>query len=323
VILWIGDAQFADLTQTYRFKGPDSHDHFLLRYHQATKFCPDEQAPEALARPGLLQGTDGRGRGFRQEWGWLGAAGNRKRMRVRRLTLSRPGERDVVLISSLLDPEAYPAEELLEAYLGRGSIEGVFQKITEVFGLERLISSSPKGTVFQLAFCLLLYNVVAVLCSHLAAGQGLALAEVSAEMVFEDVKEDLTALARVLASPVQQHRPAQEGGPAGQEGAAQAGEGPAGPCRGGCQGVGGEGAAGPWLSRLAALVPSGQGAQAVRGRLGELLGGRWRPIWRKAVNKGRRAHPDKPRQRIHCSVHRVLEASKSPRHPATAPPPTR
>jgi hypothetical protein len=260
VLLWLGDAQFADLTQTHRFKGPDGRGHFLLRYSRSTKFVPDPQAGQGRDHPGLLGGVDERGRRWRQEWGWLGAEGNRKRLYVRRITLERPGEEAVAVITDLLDPLEFPAEDLLLCYLGRGTIEGVFQKVVEVFALGKLISSSPRGTVFQLGFCLVLYNVVAVACAHLAAGQGLAAAEVSSEMVFDDLRKDLEALLRVVK---------EDGGVAG-------------------------------------LLPAEPTPAQVRARLAELLGGLWRPIWRKATNKRRRPHPAKPRDRAHCSVHRVL-----------------
>jgi len=43
---------------------------------------------------------------------------------------------------------------------GRWTIERVFQQITEVFNLQHLIGTTPQGTLFQLAFCLLLYNML-------------------------------------------------------------------------------------------------------------------------------------------------------------------
>src|SRR5262249_33567245 len=153
----------------------------------------------------------------------------------------------------------------------------------------KLISSSPRGTVFQLSFCLLLHNVIVVLCAQLARGQGLALSEVSEEMVFEDVKEELVALARVLGGPAPP-------GPSPGRGGPGAGEG--------------EG----WSVRLAALRGAGGDAGQARQRLGELLRGRWRRIWAKAANKKRRPHPDKPRRRIHCCVHRVVESAKPQKH---------
>ena len=45
----------------------------------------------------------------------------------------------------------YPAEDLLAVYLKRWGIERVFQKITEVFHLERLLEHA-EATIFQAAF---------------------------------------------------------------------------------------------------------------------------------------------------------------------------
>ena len=39
----------------------------------------------------------------------------------------------------------------------------MFQQVTDVFALKRLIGGSPQAGVFQLAFCLLLYNMIHVL----------------------------------------------------------------------------------------------------------------------------------------------------------------
>ena len=91
-------------------------------------------------------------------------------MQVRRLTLHRPGAAALVLITDLLDAARYPALDLLELYRARWGIERVFQQITEVFQLRRLIGSTPRGTLFQLAFCLLLYNQIQVVRAYVAEG---------------------------------------------------------------------------------------------------------------------------------------------------------
>jgi hypothetical protein len=44
----------------------------------------------------------------------------------------------------------------------RWGIERVFQKSTEVLHLEHLLGTTPEGTLFQLAFCLLVYQVIQV-----------------------------------------------------------------------------------------------------------------------------------------------------------------
>lgn len=192
-ILWLADCQFCDLNQAEAFTAGGHH--FLVRYHPRTHFCPDP------ARP-AQEGRDGHGRRFVQEWGWLGREGNVRRRYARRVTLERPGEKAIVVVSDLLDETAYPAADLLALYLQRWGVERVFQKVTEVFSLARVISTSPRGTVFQLGFCLLLYNLIQLVRGYVAAGQGLAVEAVSTEMVFEDVRAELTALAQVVEPAV-------------------------------------------------------------------------------------------------------------------------
>src|SRR4051794_23314308 len=154
-ILFMADRQMCDLglmaLSTRR------RDHFLVRHNRTLSFEPDPARPPQ-------RGTGQRGRTFVQAWGWAGAASQRSRRRyVRRITLARDGggdagEEDVVLLTDLLDERRYPAADLLEAYLRRWGIEQVFQRVTEVFGLEHLIGTRPLALIFQAAFCFVLYN---------------------------------------------------------------------------------------------------------------------------------------------------------------------
>ncbi len=188
--LWLADRQFCDLTQTEVFTAEEG-DHFLVRYHSKVHFCPDP------ARP-AQQGQDSQGRAYVQEWGWLGREGNKKRRYVRRVTLTRVEAEEVILVTDLLDTESYPAEDLLTLYLARWGIECVFQQITEVFHLNRLIATTPQGTLFQLSFCLLLYNVIQVVRAYVAVGQGYPVEVISTELLFEDVTKQLVALNELV-----------------------------------------------------------------------------------------------------------------------------
>jgi hypothetical protein len=187
------DRQVCDLVQTARCS--EAGDHFLIRYHKKVQFCPDPLQPAAVTK-------DGQGRRIVEDWGWLGAESNRSRRFVRRLTLTRPGEEAIILVTDLLDATRYPAADLLTVYLGRWGIERVFQQITEVFALRHLIGSTPQATVFQAAFCLLLYNMVQILRGYIALAQPQpCLAEdLSAEQIFYDVQRELTAVS-VLVPP--------------------------------------------------------------------------------------------------------------------------
>lgn len=187
--LWIGDRLFCDLDQPGLLTAEG--DHFLLRYNQRVSFHVD------AARP-AQHGVDQRGRRYAQEWGFIGTAKDSRRRYVRRITLYRPGEEDVRILSDLLDETTYPATDLLEAYLLRWEIENCFQQITEVFDLRRLIGCSPQATVFQAAFCLLLYNVVLVARGYVAEAEKLSVEEVSTEQLFYDVRRQLIAWSAVL-----------------------------------------------------------------------------------------------------------------------------
>jgi hypothetical protein len=190
--LWLADRQFCDLIQTAAFTAVDG-DHFLVRYHSKVHFYPDPSRP-------AQRGQDSQGRTYEQEWGWLGGERDKRRRYVRRVTLHRDGEEDVILVTDLLDPARYPAEDLLARYLARWGIERVFQQITEVFHLNQLIATTPQGTLFQLSFCLLLYNMIQVIRGYVAVGQGHPVEVISTELLFVDVTKQLVALNELVAA---------------------------------------------------------------------------------------------------------------------------
>lgn len=187
--LWVADRQFCDLKQAAAFTA--GVDHFLVRYHPKVQFCPDPQRP-------AREGIDGAGRRYVQQWGWLGRPTNKRRREVRQITLYRPSEEDVVLVTDLLDDARYPAEDLLAVYLRRWGIEHVFQEITEVFELRHLIGTTPEGTLFQLSFCLLLYNLIQVVRGYVAAAGRQTPEVVSPELLFYDVRRQLVALYELV-----------------------------------------------------------------------------------------------------------------------------
>jgi hypothetical protein len=190
--LWLADRQFCDLVQAAAFTAAQG-DHFLVRYHKKVHFHPDP------ARP-ARRGQDGQGRAYEQEWGWLGGERDKRRRYVRRVTLHRDGEEDIVLATDLWDAVAYPAEDLLALYLARWGIERVFQQITEVFHLNRLIATTPEGTLFQLSFCLLLYDMIQVVRGYVAVAQQHPVEVISTESLFVDVTKQLVALNELVAA---------------------------------------------------------------------------------------------------------------------------
>tara|TARA_B100000686_G_C16743667_1_gene948144 strand:+ start:477 stop:1874 length:1398 start_codon:yes stop_codon:yes gene_type:complete len=186
--LHITDRQYCDLVQMERFAAKG--DHFLLRWNRKLKFHRDEEWQP-------LTGVDRYGRSYTEDWGWVGSGKNQRY--VRRIHLHREsGKEDVILLTNLLEPEKYLADDLLEAYLHRWGIEQMFQKVTEVFHLQTLIGSSPRATVFQASFCFLLYNITQLIRAYIAEGEDRDANEISLELLFYDVHRQLTAWSEVL-----------------------------------------------------------------------------------------------------------------------------
>jgi hypothetical protein len=188
--LWIGDRLFCDLQQIPLLAAQG--DFYLLRYQSKVGFHPDPLRPACTGR-------DARGLTYTEDWGWLGAAGNRQRQYVRRICLQRPGLSALIVVTNLLDADTYLAADLLEAYLGRWGIEKLFQRVTEVFDLRHLIGGSPQATVFQAAFCLLLSNLIQTVRGYIAAAQQRVPETISLQVLFADVTEELISWHKFLS----------------------------------------------------------------------------------------------------------------------------
>lgn len=188
--LHVADRAFSDLVQTHHFRGREQ-DHFLIRQQSKLKFHPDLQAQSRtteISGVGLVV----------ESWGHVGQQADPRRMYVRRLELVRSEQETITLITSLIDAEAYHVCDLLQVYRERWTIEQMFQKVTEVFGLSHLISTTPEATLFQFAFCMVLHNIVQVIRSYVAEAQACAAQTISAEKLFEDVTKQLTAWSQFI-----------------------------------------------------------------------------------------------------------------------------
>lgn len=189
---YIADRQHGDPVQMERYTAGGNH--ALVRWDGKTSFEVDPNRPAQHSK-------DQNGRDVVSEWGWLGAKSNRRRRYARRITLIRPGDdEDVILLTDLLEEELYPASDLLKMYLARWGIERIFQQITEVFSLAQLIGSTPRATVFQASFCLVLYNLIQVMRGLVAESQNMEPDEISSEQIFNDTHRQLIALSE-LAKP--------------------------------------------------------------------------------------------------------------------------
>lgn len=188
--LWVADQGFGDLAQVRRCT--EEGDHCVLRLHPKSRFTPDPLQP---ARTGV----DAAGRTWTEESGELHSQREGAKT-MRRLTLVRPGKKDLVLITDLLDSQAYPANDLLELYRVRWGIETVFLTVSEVFHLKHLIGSHPQAIIFQASLCMMYYNLLQVLRGLAAQARQRPTPEVSTHHLFTDLQHELIALHR-LATP--------------------------------------------------------------------------------------------------------------------------
>jgi hypothetical protein len=165
--------------------------HFLIRYCDNTAFVPDATRPAQESR-------DAAGHRIVQEWGWLGKVETGDRVYVRRITKHLPDGKTLGVVTDLLDQVKYPAEAMLSTYQSRWGIEVVFHQITDVFSLRHLIGTMPKAVLFQFSFCLLLYNTLQVVRSHLASHQECEAKKISNEKLFYDVKRQMVAVGELV-----------------------------------------------------------------------------------------------------------------------------
>jgi hypothetical protein len=183
--LHMADRPFCDLVQMTAFTAA-ADDHFLIRYHCKVHFHRDLSRPQRT-------GVDAAGRTSSEARGWLGSASHKQRRYVRQITLERPGEEALILVTDLLDADRYPATDLLTLYRARWGMERMFQKVTEVFGLHGLIGGTPQATIFQFAFCMILYNLIQLVRGYVAEAAQRDIETIATEKLFADVTEQLMA----------------------------------------------------------------------------------------------------------------------------------
>lgn len=179
--LYVADRQFGDVQTTGKLleRGTDA---FCVRIRAGLTFKPDESIPATTH-------VDAQGRAILDE---VGDFGGRRSIRVRRITLTRPGAEDVALITSLTDRTLFGAGDLLELYRHRWHVEQAFQLITETFSLKHLIGCSPRAVLLQFALCLLLHNVTQVVKAHLAGDGQVKREDVSSFEVVDEARRGMT-----------------------------------------------------------------------------------------------------------------------------------
>jgi hypothetical protein len=92
-------------------------------------------------------------------------------VRILRFSLCSPGfrTRSVTLVTTLLDPEAYPAEELARLYARRWQIELWFRDLKTSMGMNVLRCQTPRMIHKELEMFFIAYNLIR--CLMLQASQ--------------------------------------------------------------------------------------------------------------------------------------------------------
>lgn len=199
-VINVADSQFCDLVQISHYR--EENEHFALRYHPKVHFHADPTQP-------TRQFKDAKGRHLIEEYGWLGSPTDKRRAYVRRITWKRSDHKDLSIVTDLTNrapgqetaaPEPIAASDLIDLYLTRWKIETVFQHVTTVFGLRKLIGSTPEATAFQAAFCMVVYNAIMVVKSYVAAvqPQPMSVDDVSNQMLFTSIVKQLTAISELV-----------------------------------------------------------------------------------------------------------------------------
>lgn len=190
--LVVGDRLFCALKHFAEFTKDNGH--FVVRHARTLSFEPDPNRPAVTT-------TDASNRTVVEQWGWAGKAKDKLRRYVRRITVERPTDEAITILTDLLESDLYPAADLLSLYRIRWSIESTFQKVTEIFALGRFIGSTPEATVFQASLCFVLSNVVQVLQGYVVAKQELTVEDVSTEQFCKDWHRQLLALKELVSVP--------------------------------------------------------------------------------------------------------------------------
>jgi hypothetical protein len=181
-ILSVWDRQFGE-PKTMKMFIVRPGDAFLTRVKQTLTFTAES----------CVETIDSQGRKVIDETGFCGHG--KTKMRVRRVSLIRPGEEDVIVVTNLTDAKLYSADDLLALYAKRWGIEQIFQQVTETFSLQHLIGSAPKAVLLQFSFCLLLYNMMQVIKAYVAQDGGVLITLISMHYLFDHTRRQLQAWA--------------------------------------------------------------------------------------------------------------------------------
>jgi hypothetical protein len=127
-------------------------------------------------------------------------------LRVVRYRVKSPGFRteEVVLVTTLLDPIAYPASELAALYFKRWTVELHFREIKVLLGLDVLRCLTPAMIRKEIAMHRIAYNLVRLLMQRASITHHVPLARISFKGALDSLHHFADAIHALAGHPRQQ-----------------------------------------------------------------------------------------------------------------------
>jgi IS4 transposase len=126
-------------------------------------------------------------------------------VRVLRFSLHVPGFRvhSVTLVTTLLDPQKYPAEQLAHLYAERWRVELWFRDIKTSMGMEVLRCKTPRMVHKELEMFFIAYNLIRCLMAEAALGYEVSISGLSFKGTVDSVRQFATAIAQARSRKTQ------------------------------------------------------------------------------------------------------------------------
>ena len=126
-------------------------------------------------------------------------------VRVLRFSLRVPGfrVRSVTLVTTLLDPKEYPAEELAHLYAERWRVELWFRDIKTSMGMEVLRCKSPRMVHKELEMFFIAYNLIRCLMAEASQRHEVGMGWLSFKGTVDSVRQFAAAIAQARSRKTQ------------------------------------------------------------------------------------------------------------------------
>jgi len=119
-------------------------------------------------------------------------------VRLLRFTVTIRGHRArrITLVTTLLDPKLYPAQELMALYCRRWRLELCLRDLKTTMGLEQLRCQSPEMAQKELLACLVAHNLMRCVMAQAAAQHEVDLERVSFKGALDAVRQYSNAIGQ-------------------------------------------------------------------------------------------------------------------------------